>query len=314
MPILLLALLVFSTMAQADVTRKHHTTGQMMGANESTSTEYYTADRSATESSTQWTSGMMKTMTHGKPQETINIVRLDKELVWNVDVKEKKYQEETFADFRKQLEESQKKLKDSEEELPDTTAEDMFEWTTEDKSDPNPKTIHGWTCKNVHIIATGVNKQNAEDKVWLTLDAWNSPDVPGSEDIRAFHERYLKTLGIDVEAMMSGLSQAVMLYQKQMQAMVEAGKKAPGEPVQSSMEIKRRQIKGPNIGKAIGEGAMDNLTSKLPFGKKKKETKQEAPEYVEKVKFSSSTELLEATSGAIDAVKFEVPAGFKKKT
>ncbi len=314
MPILLLALLAFSTLAQADVTRKHHSTGQMMGTNESTSTEYYTADKMATESTTKWTSGMMKTMTKGKPQESINIVRLDKELMWNVDVKGKSYKEETFADFRKQLEKSQKEMKDAEEELPDTTAEDMFEWTVEDKSDPNPKTINGWSCKNVHVIAAGVNKQNPEDKVWLTLDAWNSPDVPGAEEIRAFHERYVKALGLDVQALTSGLSQAALLYQKQMQMLMEAGKKAPGEPVQSMMEIKRRQIKGPNIGKAIGEGAMESLTGKLPFGMKKKEPKQEAPEYVEKVKFSMTTELLEASAGTAEAAKFEVPAGFKKKS
>ena len=32
---------------------------------------------------------------------------------------------------------------------------------------------------------------------------------------------------------------AAMLYQKQMQAAIEAAKKAPGEPVKSLIEIKR---------------------------------------------------------------------------
>ena len=315
MPILILALLLTCSLAQADVTRKHHSTSQFMGASEATSTDYYTADRSATESTTKWTKGAMKTMTGGKPVESSNIVRLDKELVWTADPKKKQYSEMTFAEFRKQLEESQKELKKAEDEneLPDTTAEDLYEWTTEDKSDPNPKTINGWTCRNIHVIATGVNKQNAEDKVWLTLDAWNSPEVPGADEIHGFYERYMKALGIDVQAMTSGLSQAAILYQKQMDTLIEAGKKAPGEPVTSMLEIKRRQIKGPNIGKAIGEGAMESMTGKLPFGMKKKKTEPEAPEYIEKVKFSVMTELTEATSGAVDANKFEVPAGFKKK-
>jgi len=314
MPILLLAILLVSSPAQADVTRKHHTSSLFMGASEGTSAEYYAADRSATESTIKWTKGMMKTMAGGKPVESVDIVRLDKELVWSVDPKKKTYQEMTFAEFRKKIEESQKAMQDTEEEeLPDTTAEDMYEWTTEDKSDPNPKTINGWTCRNVHIIATGVNKQNAEDKVWLTLDAWNSPDVPGAEEIRAFHERYLKALGIDVKALASGLSQAALLYQKQMETLIEAGKKAPGEPVTSLLEIKRRQVKGPNIGKAIGEGAMESMAGKLPFGMKKKKTEPEGPEFVEKVKFSVQTELTEASMGAIDAAKFDVPTGYKKK-
>ena len=313
MPILLLAILLVSSLANADVTRKHHTTSQFMGASEGTSTDYYAADRSASESTVKWTKGMMKTMSGGKPVESVNIVRLDKELIWSVDPKKETYEEMTFAEFRKKMEEGQQAMKDAEdEELPGTTAEDMYEWTTEDKSDPNPKTINGWACRNVHIIAPGVNKQNPEDKVWLTLDAWNSPDVPGAEEIRAFQERYLKALGIDVQAMASGLSQAAILYQAQMNLLIEAGKKAPGEPVTSLLEIKRRQIKGPNIGKAIGEGAMESVTGKLPFGKKKKAEPQ-APEYVEKVKFSVQTELTEATLGAVEAGKFEVPSGYKKK-
>ena len=315
MPLILLAILLFASFAQADVTRKHRSTGQFMGANEATSVDYYTADRSASESTTKWTSGMMKTMTKGKPQEAVTITRLDKEVVWTLDPKEKKYSEMTFAEFRKQMEDAQSKMKEAEEEneLPDTTAEDMYEWTVEDKSDPNPRTINGWSCRNVQMIATGVNKQNAEDKVWLTLDAWNSPDVPGAEEIRAFHERYLKALGIDVQAFASGLNQAALLYEQQMDMLIEAGKKAPGEPVTSLLEIKRRQVKGPNIGKAIGEGAMESMTGKLPFGMKKKKAEPEAPEYVEKVKFSMTMELTEATSNAVDVAKFEVPAGYKKK-
>jgi hypothetical protein len=313
MPILLMVLLLVSSAAQADVTRKHHTTSQFMGSSEGTSTEYYAADRSATESTMKWTSGMMKTMSGGKPTDDVNIVRLDKELVWKVDPKKKQYSEMTFADYRKQFEDAQKQLKDTEDQTPDTTTEDMYDWKSEDQSDPNPKTINGWSCRNVHVVATGINKKNPDDKVWITVNTWNSPDVPGAEEIRTFHERYLKALGLDMKALTPGMTQAAMFYQKQFEAVMEASKKAPGEPVSSLMEVKRHQLKGPNIGKAIGEGAMESLSSKLPFGMKKKEPKQEKPEWEDKVKFSVSTELTEASAGAVDGTKFEVPAGFKKK-
>ena len=46
-------------------------------------------------------------------------------------------------------------------------------------------------------MATGVNKQNAKDKVIITVDMWNSPDVPGKEEIMAFSQRYVKALGLD---------------------------------------------------------------------------------------------------------------------
>jgi hypothetical protein len=314
MAILLTVLLAFFSLAHADVTRKHHSTSQFMGASEVTSVDYYTSDRSAQTSTTQWTRGMMKTMTKGKPVESTTITRLDKELVWTVDPKEKKYSEQTFADFRKQLEEGRAAMKDEEEqEAPDTTAEDLYQWTVEDKSDTSAKTINGWSCRNVHVVATGVNKENAEDKVWLTLDTWNSPDVPGAEEIRAFNERYMKALGFDVQAFASGLSQAAFLYQNQMAALVEAGQKAPGEPVTSLLEIKRHQLKGPNVGKELKEVAMESVTGKLPFGMKKKKAEPSAPEYTDKVKFSIQTELTEASAGTIDPGTFEVPSGYQLK-
>jgi hypothetical protein len=54
----LLILLALATAAQADVTHKRKTSSVTFGgAFEATATEYYAADRSATESSTHWTRG-----------------------------------------------------------------------------------------------------------------------------------------------------------------------------------------------------------------------------------------------------------------
>ena len=60
------------------------------------------------------------------------------------------------------------------------------------------------------------------------------------------------------------------------------------------------------------EGAANEMMGKLPFGKKKA-SKEEAPTYVDKIKFSATSELTEATQTAVDGAKFDVPAGFKKK-
>jgi len=301
------------TTSQADVTRKHKTASQSWGASEATSTEYYAADRSAEESTTRWTQGMMKTMTGGKPAESVTITRLDKEVVWQLDPKKKTYTEMTFAEFRDMLQKSQEGMKGEEEEA-DTvqTPEDQYEWIIETKSDPNPRTINGWTCRNVYVVATGANKTNPEDKVWISMNAWNSPEVPGADEIRAFQERYLKALGLDERALTPGLVAAALLYQKQLSSLIEEMKKAPGEPVTSTMEIKRRQLVGPSIGKAVGEAAKEEIMGKLPFGKKK-EKKPEEPRWAEKVKFSVTTELTGAAVAPLDAAKFEVPAGYELK-
>ena len=299
--------------AQADVSRKHKSSSQSWGAYESTSADYYQADRSAEESTTQWTRGLMKTMSGGKPIQSVSITRLDKELVWQLDPKKKTYTEMTFAEFRDMLKQGQEEMTEGEEGA-DTVQvpEDQYDWTVEAKSDPSPKTINGWTCRNMRAVATGVNRAETQDTGWIMMDAWNSMDVPGGDEIAAFSMAYLKALGLDETALTPGLTSAAMLYQKQFSALAEEMKKAPGEPVTSTIEIKRRQLVGPSIGKAVGEAAKEEIMGKLPFGKKK-EKKPEEPRWEHKVKFSVTTELTEASVGPVDAAKFEVPAGYELK-
>ncbi|HEY3293876.1 MAG TPA: hypothetical protein VGL38_00405 [bacterium] len=309
----LLILLVCVTAANADVTRKQTVSSQFMGANEGTTIEYYSADRHATESTLKWTRGMMKTATGGKTVESGSIVRLDKQLVWSINPKDKTYTEMTFEQFREMLKKGNAEVEKAEGERPDTAREEMYTWTVVDKSEAQPKMIGGWNCRNVRIEATGVSKADSMDKVIMTIDTWNSPDVPGAKEITEFGERYVKALGLDKEALTPGLMQASAMYQKQFKELIEAARKAPGEPVQSLMEIKRNQLKGPDIGKAIAEGAKNELMGKLPFGRKKEAPKEQKPEYEVKVKFSVTSTLTEASTSATDAAKYEIPAGYKLK-
>ena len=309
----ILAVLLLVSSAQADVIRKHRTASQFMGSSEGTSTDYYSSDRHSSESTLRWTAGMMKTLSRGKETLSTQITRLDRELVWTLDPGKKTYTEMTFAEFREMMKKSMTEMEKSEEEQPDTVAEDMYTWTVQDLSDPQPKTISGWVCRNAHIEATGVNKADSLDKVIIGMDLWNSTEVPGADEIRGFQTRYLQALGLDELGLTPGLAQAAFLYQKQFEALTEAARKAPGEPVQNVIEIKRHQLKGPSVGKAVAEGARQEVLGRLPFGKKKSEPKPEKPEYVLKTKFRVSTELTEATATPVDAAKFEIPAGYKLK-
>jgi len=309
----ILAVLLLVSSAQADVVRKHRTTSQFMGASEGTSTDHYTADKYSSESTVRWTAGMMKTLTRGKETPSTQITRLDRQVVWTVDPVKKTYTEMTFAEFREMMKKGMADMKETEEEQPDTAAEEMYTWTVSDQSDPQPKTIGGWVCHNARVEATGVNKADSLDKVIITMDLWNSTEVPGAGEIREFQTRYLQALGLVKLALTPGLTQAAFLYQKQFAALAEAAKKAPGEAVQSVTEIKRNQLQGPSLGKAVTEGARQEVLGRLPFGKKKSEPKPEKPEYVLKTKFRVAIELTEATTAPVETAKFEIPAGYKLK-
>jgi len=307
----LLILLALATASFADVTRQTKIVTKGFGGLESSQTATYTADKSSDVSKSKWTSGFMKTMTGGKEQETNTITRLDKELIWTLDARKKTYTEMTFAEFRKQLEDAQKQMKESEEDIPDTTAEEMYTWKVETISDPNPKTINGWECKNARMVATGTNKQDSLDWVKIDFSLWNSEQVPGTQEIRDFQMKYLTALGLDEWAQNMSLQMAVALYQNQFAQLVEELKKAPGETVQSTLEMRRHQLVGPNLGQAMKEGMKNELMGKLPFGKKK-ETPQE-PKWEERVKYFMQSDLLSSTVAPAEATQFDVPAGYKLK-
>jgi hypothetical protein len=306
-----IAAALWVTTAQADVTRKHKVAAQFWGANEGTTADYYATDRHASESTLRWTKGMMKTFTGGKPAESAQIIRLDKERVWTVNPKDKTYTEMTFAEFRDAIKKGQEASK-NEEQVPDTVKEDMYNWKVVDLSEAGPKIINGWNCRNVHIEATGTNKHDSLDQVIITLNTWNSETVPGASEIQDFNLKYLKALGLNDLALTENLMAATMLYRRQFDSIMESARKAPGEAVQSLVEIKRNQLKTKSIGNAAKDEAANELMGKLPFGKKKA-PKEEAPQYELRTKYSVSSELTEASTTAVDAGKFEIPAGFKKK-
>lgn len=312
----ILLLLAITSQAFADVTREQKSSVRFMGTSETVRTDHYSGDKHSEFSNTRWTRGFMKTMTGGKPVETGTIVRLDKELVWTLDPKKETYQEMTFAEYREMLKKAlaegqQPEEGDEEAAAADSVGEEMYEWTTSDKSDPNPKTINGWTCRNLRWEILGVNKHNENDKVLMVIDLWNSEEISGTAEIADFNLRYFKALGLDEIALTPGLTAAFLLYRQQLDSLMAAAQKAPGENVQSLLEMQRYRPKGKALGKQISEGAAEEVMGKLPFGKKKK--KEEPVVYEWKIRFSAASELLRVTADAVDAARFEIPAGYKLK-
>ncbi len=312
----ILIVLLLAVTAQADVIRKHKTTLEMIGSkSEIISTQYFTTDKSADETSTKWTKGFMKTIHGSKPVEETQIVRLDKQLIWSVTHKKKTYTEMTFAQFRQMMQQMMQGMEDmqteqAEEEVSEEVPEDDMDWTVEIKSAKKEKKIKGFLCRNVRIEAHGVSKDNPEEQIWITFDTWNSPEVLGDDEIAAFYQKYLKASGFNETAVTPGLMQAAAFYQEKFSEFFEEAKKAPGETVKQTIEIKLRQLVGPSLGEAIGNAAVEELTKKIPFGFGKKKEKE--PRYEERVKYRMTTELIEASVTPVDAVKFNIPEGYKK--
>ena len=312
----LLCLLIGGS-AFADVKREYKSKSTIgkLGTNESTGTDYFTADKHNGESAVKWTGGFMKTMSGGKTAESSVITRLDRDSVWTIDHHKKSYSVMSLAEFREQLKKGMAEAEQAEPEEDDTTAAppDQYDWTVEDLSDTNPKEINGWSCRNAHVVATGVNKQDPNDKVIITVNNWNSEAVPGSDQILAYTKKYLEALGLNDIAMTEGLMAAAFLYADKIEEVLDKAKEARGEAVESVVKVEHNRLKGKSLAKAAKEGAAEELAKKVPFGLGKKKKQEEKPEYILKTVFSSERLLLSATTDAVDGSKFEIPADYKLK-
>jgi hypothetical protein len=314
MVIYLFALLSAVMIAQADVVRETTSSSTIasLGSNEGTTTNYFAGDRNTAESAVKWSAGFMKTITRGKPAESSTITRIDKEVVWTLDLKKKTYTEMTFAEFREMLKKGMAEEAPPEEDTEEPAREDAYEWTVSDSSNTEPKTIR-WVCRNAHVIATGVNKGDPNDMVIIRVNTWNSEEVPGSQEIAEYYARYLKALGLNDLALTPGLLAAAQTYAKKMEEVLDKAKLAKGEAVQSLVEIKHHQLKGKKISEALGEGAASEIAGKMPFGLGSKPKQEQKPEYVWKTVFQSETEITRASTDTVEPVKFEIPDGFKLK-
>jgi hypothetical protein len=312
----LLVILICIGSSHADVTRKMKTSMYMMGDAEVAAVSYIAGDRAADMTTTTWLSGMMKTVAGKKPIEATTIVRLDKEVIWTLDPKKKTYTEMTFAEFREQMQKAAAEMEEAEAEEPpepetEEPEEELYNWTVESCSEPDPRTINGWNCRNVKVIAPGVNKQEPRDKVWITMDFWKSTEIPGQQEAYDYTMRYLKALGMNEQALYQGLAASAAMYMEQMNLLFTENSKVPGEPVKSIIEIKVNKLSGPSVKDAVADAAKDELMGKLPFGKKKSEPKE--PTWEEKIKFRSENELVEVSLDPAPPSTFEIPAGYKKK-
>jgi hypothetical protein len=312
--------LVFAGHVFADVKRETKTSGTIarMGVYETSGSDFFTADKHANESTSKWTRGMMKTFSGGKALDGANIVRLDKDSVYTFDKRKETYTVMSLAELREQLKKGMMDMEgtkpEEEDEVDSTSTEDLYEWTTEDVSEADPKDINGFSCRNAHIRSTGVNKQDPNDKVIINFDMWNCENVPGTDEIMAFNEKYLKALGLDEMALKEGMLASAWMYQGKLAELIEAAKKAPGEAVTSSIKIEHNRLKGKSLKQAAKEGAAEELAKSVPFGLGKKKKNEEAkPEYVLKTVYDFNYELLSSSVEAVDAGKFEVPEGYKWK-
>ncbi|HOT97853.1 MAG TPA: hypothetical protein PLN61_10965 [bacterium] len=336
--LMLTAVLAFSAL-QAQVTYETVTTtdGIMgMGAATSTVKTSIQGDARRQESQMQFTGSIMK---HMSPKGTeIEITRLDKELIWKFNDKDKKYTEMTFAEYKKMMEEAlkgfpQEQKREKEEGKPE------YEWQTPIVKAQNlneKQTINNFACNHYLVTVTTIGKQLATgklDTLVLSADMFNSINVgKAMKQISDFDLRLAQALGLDEMKKLAGPLAAQ--YGDQMKKLAEEMKKVEGYPVRTEMVFSMTRHSMPEKSRddqeVAGEEKEEPQTTDVRdvkgalggmFGKKMKEmakaradkSKENKASGDEKKKgfFHTTTELKSITVGAVASEQFEVPAGYQ---
>ncbi|MEW6049777.1 MAG: hypothetical protein AB1644_01770 [Candidatus Zixiibacteriota bacterium] len=296
-------------------------------------------DMSREESSMKSTSKTMKMLGAGKPQETVQITRLDKELFWQLTPKDKEYTELTFADFRAQAEQSLGKAGENKKQQ----ADDSLDVSTEVKIDRTGKTqqIAGYNAEQVlvTIIFKGKDSESGESGEFkVNLDMWLSKDVPGMTEYVDFQKRLAEKLGIlgpnqnfgkalaslgandkDIWKRMGDLEGIPLMTTM---TAVPAGDSLAA----ATQNAERRQTVAEGEAESAEESSEEETDSKAVaskalkglFGKKKvkkgdddntESAKQDAPQYL----FHITNTVTEVGVTPVSQASFEIPEGYKKK-
>jgi hypothetical protein len=340
------------TVSHADVTVSRVTTMDGMGGllkSSTMSTESYSGDKMVNDSETKMENKMLKMFGGGKPIKTTSITRLDKELIWNIDHKEKKYTEMTFAEMRAWMDSLGGMMSGAgadpmaqQKPTIDTSEITFSEPTFDVKRTGKTETISGYSCDQTIMTMTtvGTNRKTGETMTMdVSMDMMLAESVPGADEIVDFGVRTARAMGFESDKG-SGQSMTKMLemYGIDAERLAEESEKLEGFAMKTVMSFSmggdamgqaKDESEGAEAEPADEEKAKEDESTPTDassaaakalgglFGKKNKDKDEAKAEDEEAAAMPAGTMLwmssvvtgLEAT--ARPAQSYEIPEGYK---
>ena len=266
------------------------------------------------------------------------LVDLDAERIYIIDVKGKSYKVQTFAELRKQMEEAQAKARQSaassKEDAGDkkaNAAEPQFEMDLEVKQTGQEKSINGEACREFIMTLSLRQKGKTLEQgggMVLTTDSWLGAKNAAMQEQAEFQQRFVKKLfGTDGATYARDLVSAMAMYpgmQEGMARMAKEAAKMDGTAwltvmtIESVATAEQAQARASNDQQ--GGGGLGGLAGGVGgmFGRKKKaedQPKDGPPASGPKTRspiMTSTTELL-GIDTTVSAQDVDIPAGFKQK-
>jgi hypothetical protein len=173
-----------------------------------------------------------------RTDQTLQIVDLKEEKVYDVNLKDKNYTITTFADIRKQMEEARRKAAEQSAKAGNETPRsgnsgndaDKVEIDFSLKESGQRKAVNGFDAREV-VMTIGVHEKGKklEDAggLVMTANTWLAPKMPGMKELADFDRRYAEKLALPTMLDAQQMATAMAMYPM----MADAMKKMQAENV-----------------------------------------------------------------------------------
>jgi hypothetical protein len=339
--------------AQADITIERTISvegvGGMAFANMSGSSKTsISGDRSRTDSDMKMQSKIIGFLARNAVGPSAEIVLLDQDKLYHLNINKKEYTETTFEQFRSQMQKISDQANSSEaKQQPSAVDQSKCVWLPAkvDVAKSGEKAqFAGYDAERVTVTAT----QPCQDKetgaiceIALVMDQWTSTDFAASSEARKFYSAYASKMGIDLSNSEDVSERAKVLFGQYKGVWAEVATKmqgVKGYPVKSSFTL---GLGGPQCKSSNSQQAQSSQSDSTPqssggiagavagklgsFFQKKKDpadapAAQQAPAVApvampagDVALMTVSSQLVSVSTNAVSADAFTVPAGFAKK-
>ena len=261
---------------------------------------------------------------------TSQIVDLDEEKIYDIDLRKKQYKVTTFAELRRQMEEARKKAEEDarraekeagDREEPSKSGEPQKEVEVDYdvKNTGETKTINGFDTKQSIITVTVREKGKTLEQgggLVMTTDMWLTPEQKALNEVGEFDRRYAQKLygglsGVSADQMAMVMAMYPMMRQA-MEKMAAEGSKVEGTAIQTTLTFDavasaeqaeaQKKEDAPSAGRGIG-GMLGGLARRA-------RKTDDAPKT--RTTFMTSTVEVLKLSTDVAASDVAVPAGFRE--
>lgn len=262
---------------------------------------------------------------HDSRKATINdrngqIIDLDEEKIYEIDVRRKEYRVTTFEEMRERLRKAQEDAEQQAEEMPDEDRQGIeeagkeIEFDLDVKETGATKAIAGHNTRQVIMTVTMREKGRTVEEsggLVMTTDSWLGPTIAAVNEIHAFDMKYFKAVYGDLAPSVAQLGAMAAMFPG-LQTLMERARAESGtlegtplastttiETVRSAEQLAAQQSQGG------GGGGLSGRLARRMMGNRG------APEPRSTLMTSTQETLsVEASASASDVA---IPAGFRER-